>query len=165
MKPVKDTQEVINKTINTIWLVAKAIIEGGKEHPATLVIIDTKGDTKMMDMSDLMGDRDLLAIVLKAHQEMPHVAATIFITEAWMAAVSKEEVAALKKGEEPTPPSQREDKQEILMFLVESRDEGVTMGSALITRNPTELHPVKLVHASGEDHFEGRLVGGLSKPQ
>ena len=160
MKLGKDTQEVLKTALFNMWTAARVYVEQGTQHPALLLCLE-RGDVRVVKLDEFTGDKDMLDIVIKAHQERPEVDGTILVIEAWMAASTAEEVEQLRKGGEVLPPSERPDKKEILMFVVETRA-GATMAYADITRNPNKLGPLQWMQ---EEKFEGRLVGGMQKPQ
>lgn len=159
MKLGKDTQEVLKTTLYNLWLAARGFIETGTQHPALLLCLE-HGTVHVVKLDEFTGDKDLLNIVIKAHQERPETDGTILVIEAWMAKATEEEVEKIHNNEQVIPPSQRADKKEVLMFVVETRM-GTTVAYADITRNPDKLHPLQMMPS---DKFEGRLVGGMNKP-
>jgi len=138
---------------------AREEIENGEQIPALMYVLSEDGETRFVSLQKAMdASKDIAEELMKKIQATPGVLATIFMCEAWILELDKDEV----KGEFPRP-STHPNKREAVVWVVETVV-GDLFTRAYISRNPSRLGDLVVPDLEfGDSTAEGRFVGGFKQ--
>lgn len=149
-------KEHTKKMLFGLWEASKNLFEATGQHIPMLCVLTEHG-VEAEDLSMYMNEPMLMSAVIKMHQYKAGTNGTVFISEAWMAAVSEQDKKDLLEGKEVTPPSERNNKKEVLIYVVETKG-GSMIAICDILRDPDRLGKLEIL--DGDDvELAGRFVG------
>jgi hypothetical protein len=144
-----------------LWEASKSLFEATGQHIPLLCVLTNEG-VQAEDLSMYMDEPVLMSAIIKMHQLKEGSNGTVFISEAWMAAVSEQDKKDLLEGKEVTAPSERENKKEVLIYVVETKV-GSMIAMCDILRDPNRLGSLEIL--DGDDvELAGRFVGNSFRP-
>lgn len=130
----------------------------------TLFLLKRGGGWEMVDFTNYIEDKDLMAMMIKAYQMDDRLDGTLLLTEAWMMSIDKdsEEGQRIEKGEGPSVmPSESSERKEVLFYMAETRF-GNIAAEAEIVREGDKAVEVKALNVlpDVEEDLRGRFIGG-----
>lgn len=163
-----ELRKATEETVRAAFVTSKHIMEKYGSHPPVLFLLGDDGVTEMVDLSDYIEDKDMMALMIRSYQAQEGINGSVLLTEAWVVQHDKNSPEGKYIAEHGYPemtPSESPDRKEVLFYMIETKF-GNFAAQAPIMREGNEVTVGELAFNpwdEGDGDYQGRFIGGISK--